>query len=234
MTQPTLSLSGQARHDSVSLKDRQKHPRLNGADLYVARLGWSNGEGKEGHYKMSHKASNRQNSLEQSLDPAKRFRESKPSSTSSASSSPSHTSASDLPTLVSSATSPSQPLMPPIAFRELSLHDELVDPHPRRRPAMSSPADSWGCALEDHSSINASRPCYRCIAYMHSVGIRRAFWTNERGEWEGGKVRDLIDAMEGSMARGVNGEAVVGGPMGNGLFVTKHEVLMLRRLMGQG
>jgi len=64
---------------------------------------------------------------------------------------------------------------------------------------------------------------------MHSVGIRRAFWTNDQGEWEGGKVRDLIDAMDGSMSCGASG-----GPMDNGLFVTKHEVLMLRRLMEIG
>lgn len=71
---------------------------------------------------------------------------------------------------------------------------------------------------------------------MHSVGIRRAFWTNDQGEWEGGKVRDLIDAMEGSMAKGVSGDGdgASGGPLDNGLFVTKHEVLMLRRLMGKG
>jgi len=71
---------------------------------------------------------------------------------------------------------------------------------------------------------------------MHSVGIRRAFWTTEQGEWEGGKVRDLIDAMDGSMARGADekGGGAGGGPMDNGLFVTKHEVLMLRRLMGGG
>jgi len=71
---------------------------------------------------------------------------------------------------------------------------------------------------------------------MHSVGIRRAFWTTEQGEWEGGKVRDLIDAMDGSIARGVDGKGggAGGGPMDNGLFVTKHEVLMLRRLMGGG
>jgi len=73
---------------------------------------------------------------------------------------------------------------------------------------------------------------------MHSVGIRRAFWTNDQGEWEGGKVRDLVDGMEGSMARnaegGAGGVGAGGGPMENGLFVTKHEVLMLRRLMGKG
>jgi len=75
---------------------------------------------------------------------------------------------------------------------------------------------------------------------MHSVGIRRVFWTNELGEWEGGKVRDLVDALSGAMAgsggqddAGADGAGGPGGPLGNGLFVTKHEVLMLRRMMGR-
>ena len=68
-----------------------------------------------------------------------------------------------------------------------------------------------------------SRPCYRCISYMHSAGIKRVFWTNSKGEWEGQKVQELVDFLESS------GE----GPSGiKTLFVTKHEVLMLRRTMG--
>jgi hypothetical protein len=55
---------------------------------------------------------------------------------------------------------------------------------------------------------------------MHAVGIKRVFWTNDAGEWEGGKVGKFIDALDGE------------GPMGNGVFVTKHEVLMMRRTMG--
>lgn len=67
---------------------------------------------------------------------------------------------------------------------------------------------------------------------MHSVGIKRVFWTNDAGEWEGGKVRDLVDAMDGCMESANDGKGRDGGPMGNGVFVTKHEVLMLRRKMG--
>ena len=63
---------------------------------------------------------------------------------------------------------------------------------------------------------------------MESVGIKRVFWTNDAGQWEGGKVRDLVDALDSSMEN-----AASGGPLGNGMFVTKHEVLMLRRAMGQ-
>lgn len=75
---------------------------------------------------------------------------------------------------------------------------------------------------------------------MQSVGIKRVFWTNAHGDWEGRKVRDLVDALEQSASPvgGSDGEgcgAGVGdgaGAGGNGVFVTKHEVLMLRRLMG--
>ena len=71
---------------------------------------------------------------------------------------------------------------------------------------------------------------------MHSVGIKRVFWTNDAGEWEGAKVRELVDALDCSGGSGKDGEGEggKGGPMGNGVFVTKHEVLMLRRLMGEG
>jgi hypothetical protein len=62
---------------------------------------------------------------------------------------------------------------------------------------------------------------------MHSVGIKRVFWTNSKGNWEGAKVRDLVDVLDGSGS----------GSDGNGVserrvFVTKHEILMLRRLGG--
>lgn len=67
---------------------------------------------------------------------------------------------------------------------------------------------------------------------MHAVGIPRVFWTNYSGEWEGGKVKDLVDGMDGVATEGMNGGIGGGGPMGNGVFVTKHEVLMMRRIMG--
>ncbi|UJO20489.1 uncharacterized protein CLAFUR5_10176 [Fulvia fulva] len=106
-----------------------------------------------------------------------------------------------------------------------SLHDELTNPNPS--PSHTPPptmADDCGF---DRSTIHASRPCYRCITFMHSVGIRRVFWTNDAGDWQGGKVSDLVDSMNGAMENVADG-----GPMGNGVFVTKHEVLMLRRMMG--
>ncbi|GAB1728070.1 hypothetical protein NU195Hw_g5809t1 [Hortaea werneckii] len=107
-----------------------------------------------------------------------------------------------------------------------SLYEELSDrtPSPTNTPATA--------ATLDPNCVRASRPCYRCISYMHSVGIKRVFWTTDDGHWEGGKVRDLVAALDNSMedvAAGGDG----GGPTGNGVFVTKHEVLMLKRLMGE-
>jgi hypothetical protein len=92
-------------------------------------------------------------------------------------------------------------------------HPKLV-PHP---PAVAD--DSF-----DRASIHASRPCYRCVMYMHSVGIRRVFWTGDDGEWEGAKFRDLVDIL--------NGGSIATAGNSCGIFVTKHEVLMMRRVMG--
>lgn len=55
---------------------------------------------------------------------------------------------------------------------------------------------------------------------MHFAGIKRVFWTNGKGEWEGAKVEELMDAFENA-----DGSAT------KALFVTKHEVLMLRKSM---
>lgn len=75
---------------------------------------------------------------------------------------------------------------------------------------------------------------------MKTVGIKRVFWTNSEGGWEGAKVRDLVDMLDGSAA-GCGGGGGGGGHDGAaadgvgalGVFVTKHEVLMLRRILGQ-
>lgn len=66
---------------------------------------------------------------------------------------------------------------------------------------------------------------------MDAVGIKRVFWSNGNGGWEGAKVRDLMDALElNGEGTGEDGERKESLPV----FVTKHEVLMLRRKMGGG
>lgn len=108
-----------------------------------------------------------------------------------------------------------------------SLHDELTCAGPRNSPPATNADIDAGTlprALE-------SCPCYRCVAYMHSVGVKRVFWTNNEGKWQGAKVRDLVDMMDGvakpSESNGVHASGTV-----YRTFVTKHEVLMLRRIMG--
>jgi len=67
---------------------------------------------------------------------------------------------------------------------------------------------------------------------MHAAGIARAFWTNTRGKWEGAKVRDLVDVLDGESFGSGSGFDEDGKGKDAGVFVTKYEVLMLRRLMG--
>ena len=57
------------------------------------------------------------------------------------------------------------------------------------------------------------------------------FWTNANGEWEGAKVRDLVEALEMGLEGG-NGMDSKESRQDKGVFVTKHEVLMLKRMMG--
>lgn len=105
-----------------------------------------------------------------------------------------------------------------------SLHDELITKTSKPEPPPSILED-----VKPRPTAAESRPCYRCVAYMHSVGIKRVFWTTNEGKWEGAKVRDLIDQLSGTMQSDT--DTSLGQPA-MGLFVTKHEVLMLRRLMG--
>ena len=112
-----------------------------------------------------------------------------------------------------------------------SLHDEILQPSNPQLPAQKPQV------LAEQMLASLSRPCYRCVSYMDVVGIKRVFWTNGEGGWDGGKVRDLVDGLESSGSLGNCGAHGVdagksGGAAGNGVFVTKHEVLMLRRLMG--
>jgi hypothetical protein len=62
---------------------------------------------------------------------------------------------------------------------------------------------------------------------MASAGIKRVFWTNDKGDWEGAKVRDLVDALDNMGSQQPGGISATL----SSVFVTKHEVLMLRRMM---
>ncbi|KAI9663364.1 MAG: hypothetical protein M1831_002648 [Alyxoria varia] len=226
--QPILAPKGQTGQTTRDVKSRTKHPKLIGADLYVARVGC----GKPN--KPKSRKANRNRTLDLSTPPGSG------ESTSS-----------------SGCSTPSSPAS--VSPSPTSLHDELVNPHPRKKNTQETLLPSSTCSHDgsDHS-IHASRPCYRCITYMQAVGIKRVFWTNAKGEWEGGKVRDLVDALESSYAGaagkdvsacfpgarhngvddgddGGNGAGASKNPAASssaGLFVTKHEVLMMRRVMG--
>ena len=71
----------------------------------------------------------------------------------------------------------SSPLAAPIAdssstspFSSSSLHDKL---------RLASPKiPSTTPQIADRATATQSRPCYRCIYYMHSAGIKRVFWKN--------------------------------------------------------
>jgi hypothetical protein len=194
-SKPVLLPKANAGGGSHSSRERKKHTRLNGADLYVARKGWC----KTG----VHVNNQRPNRLEQSAI------------SNAAPSSP------DSETAVSPSTT---------SISSRSLHDELLDPGP---PTGEAPKRERASSVADLSTVRASRPCYRCISYMHAVGIKRVFWTNDAGLWEGGKVRELVDALDRSMESVAGGQGDgLGGPLGNGVFVTKHEVLMLKCKMG--
>ncbi|SMY21403.1 unnamed protein product [Zymoseptoria tritici ST99CH_1A5] len=214
---------GRAAEQRHSVAQRKKNPRLQGADLYVTRLGWA-GKPQCRPRRSTGKAAARR---EKYRSTALESTSSTPEDDSASVTSEDTTLADSISTLsISSASTTS-------ASQTASLHDELLYPNPTPKSALPTPpASSCGhVSIFDPSQIHASRPCYRCISFMHAVGIRRVFWTNDAGEWEGGKVAELVEAMDGGFEDGGEGGGG-GGLMGNGLFVTKHEVLMLRRMMG--
>jgi hypothetical protein len=104
-----------------------------------------------------------------------------------------------------------------------SLHEELMNPYKKTTCFLTTNIT----ARDKEPSVLLSRPCYRCISYMSRVGIKRVFWTTGTGIWQGAKVRDLVDAIGKS---GTEQLSIAAATLNN-IFVTKHEVLMLRRTM---
>lgn len=163
---------------SKGIKDRTKHGRLHGADLYVARLGPN------------------------------------PSSPADASA--------ILPTDSASKTQDNSIPIPCTG----SLHDEIIN-WPVKETANIQCTTAH---TEQPLAAAMSRPCYRCISYMASAGIKRVFWTTGSSGWEGAKVRDLFDAFDG-LGPEQSPDTTVAL---NNVFVTKHEVLKLRKLIEGG
>ncbi|KAL9017485.1 MAG: hypothetical protein Q9185_005198 [Variospora sp. 1 TL-2023] len=174
--------------------ERMKDSRLNGADLYVARLA------KRG--KAEHRDCGCQHDHSLSLDDGTAIKKG----------------GGQLPTESETSSASSLP-------RTGSLHDELQFPLPKEKKKGPLPQSA---VKEECATASHSKPCYRCISYMHSAGIKRVFWTNSAGHWEGGKVRDLVDTLESpALPNAKNrGEASIAGSV----YVTKSEVLLLKGL----
>ncbi|PWN53340.1 hypothetical protein IE53DRAFT_377410 [Violaceomyces palustris] len=64
--------------------------------------------------------------------------------------------------------------------------------HHERRAA----ADGRKEQQESSPRYADSRPCWRCLEWMSWAGIKRVYWTNVNGDWEGGKVSILLDGEE--------------------------------------
>ena len=176
---------------SHQVAERIKDSRLNGADLYVARLGRV---GKSSHYDCG-------------------CRHDKIVTTDKAKGEATDESSD------SNRSEPSRETKPLTG----SLHAELRFPtSPKERKPVQKAVPS------QQVTATYSRPCYRCISYMHSAGIKRVFWTNNEGQWECGKVRELIDALDGPMSPDDDGSTGTSG-IGS-VYVTKSEVLLLKGL----
>ncbi|KAG8165814.1 hypothetical protein KVR01_004366 [Diaporthe batatas] len=189
--QHLLVPKGRNVRTSPGVKERMKHPKLVGADVYVARLANESPASPSGKKKKCHAHDEPSDGTVETRSPD---------------------------TCTASAMTASTG----------SLHDELITKISKPKPLASASED-----VRPTPTAAESRPCYRCVAYMHSVGIKRVFWTNNEGNWEGAKIRDLVDQLDGTTRSDTDTPL---GQAAMGVFVTKHEVLMLRRLImsGQG
>ena len=182
--QPTLQPNLLPTLQTEPVRKPQPRAPLQGADLYVARLGWC-GKPPRNARPVSPGHDHDDDDLAYSTASLQL----------SASSSRSNGSLYDELSFASTSAH-SSPRIEGIAERQTTKHD-----------------------------VRESRPCYRCISYMHAAGIKRVFWTTQTGTWEGRKVRDLIEGFKGEG----------GGAEGEDVFITKHEVLRMRRvMMGEG
>ena len=179
---------------SHQVAERVKDSRLNGADLYVARL---SRVGKANHYDCGCRHEDSLNKEMAKVEPIEEARE-RPSSE-------------------AGSSIETKPLTG-------SLHDELRFPTSTKERSPGPKAVS-----SQQVTATYSRPCYRCISYMHTAGIKRVFWTNNEGQWEGGKVRELVDALDGPMSAGDDGSPGSTSGIGS-VYVTKSEVLLLKGL----
>lgn len=170
-----------------------KDQRLQGSDLYVARLRWKETDDVPLSDEDEKHAKSKQADGE-ALD--------------------------EMKTRDDGDSPPSQP-------RTGSLHDELrwKKPKENESKAQSSRPQSG------KPMATQSRPCYRCVSYMHSAGVKRVFWTNVKGEWEGAKTQELVDVLEGLGPLAGNGTG--DGSNDSAMFVTKYEVLMLRKALAK-
>jgi hypothetical protein len=103
---------------------------------------------------------------------------------------------------------------PPPSPSTGSLHEELLNSQPQAKKIIDKAVDGFELKAP---SVLSSRPCYRCISHMSSVGIKRVFWTTSAGTWESAKVRDLVDALENV---GLEQSSDVPTTLGN-VFVTR-------------
>lgn len=165
-TSKGLPLHGGEAGQPINVADRTKHPKLVGADVYVARL-------------------------------CNRYKNAKPKK--------------------ARAWKPSTPEPDAPACLTGSLHDELSCSPPR-------PQDKHSLGEDIPIVATESRPCYRCVASMYSVGIKRVFWTDREGRWQVNKVRDLVECYQG-------GSGELTDESQPGLFITKHEILLRRKEM---
>ncbi|WFD42265.1 hypothetical protein MPSI1_000906 [Malassezia psittaci] len=54
-----------------------------------------------------------------------------------------------------------------------------------------------------------SRPCWRCLEWMLWAGIKRVYWTNADGDWNGGKVASLLFGPDDAQTTTSSGAVLV-------------------------